>query len=147
MNEALDANMQTQRERRIHCSTECLNLSTAISHPSNQSPANQNTMKRCNLCLAEKIEIIKADKNKSLNKQTELVSKCRDENASYLRKFRQDKPPLLVFTSSHLYWHPQYFQDFPGRLQALSGLLALFSTFLSGLLALFSTFLSGLLAH
>ena len=108
---------------------------TANKNTMKKATTNQNTMKRCNLCLAEKIKIIKADKNKSLNKQTKLVSKCRDENASYLRKFRQVEPPLLVFTSSHLYWHPQYFQDFPGRLQALSGLLALFSTFLSGLLA------------
>ena len=33
----------------------------------------QNTTKRCNLCLAEKVEIISADKVRSLNKKTELT--------------------------------------------------------------------------
>ena len=52
-----------------------------------KAAAYQNTTKRCNLCLAEKIAIIKADKKTSLNKRTELVSKCRHENAFYLHNF------------------------------------------------------------
>ena len=36
-----------------------------------KAAAYQNTTKRCNLCLAEKVAIIKADKNRSLNKRTE----------------------------------------------------------------------------
>ena len=36
-----------------------------------------NISKRCNLCLAEKLEIAWADKTRSLNKRSELVSKCR----------------------------------------------------------------------
>ena len=52
-----------------------------------KATAYQNITKRCNLCLAEKIAIIKADKKTSLNKRTELVSKCRHENAFYLRNF------------------------------------------------------------
>ena len=33
--------------------------------------------KRCNLCLEEKLSILKADKRTLLNKRSELVSKCR----------------------------------------------------------------------
>ena len=52
-----------------------------------KAAAYQTTTNRCNLCPAEKIPIIKADKNKSLRKQTELVSKSRQENAFYLHNF------------------------------------------------------------
>ena len=44
----------------------------------------QNTTGRCNLCIAEKLAIIRADKKTSLNKRSELVSKCRHENRYYL---------------------------------------------------------------
>ena len=37
--------------------------------------AYNNISKRCNLCLTEKLHIIKADKASSLNKITELISK------------------------------------------------------------------------
>ena len=46
-----------------------------------------NVTKRCNLCLAEKLAIIKSDKSRSLNKRTELISKCRHENKFYLKHF------------------------------------------------------------
>ena len=46
-----------------------------------------NISKRCNLCLAEKLEIARADKTRSLNKRSELVSKCRHENKFYLCNF------------------------------------------------------------
>ena len=52
----------------------------------------QNTTKRCNLCLAEKVEIILADKVRSLNKKTELISKCRHENKFYLSNFQPPVP-------------------------------------------------------
>ena len=56
-----------------------------------RATAYQNTTRMCNLCLAEKLEIIKADKKRSLNKRTELVSKCRHENRFYLGNF----PPAV----------------------------------------------------
>ena len=56
-----------------------------------RATAYQNTTRMCNLCLAEKLEIIKADKKRSLNKRTELVSKCRHENRFYLCNF----PPAV----------------------------------------------------
>ena len=46
-----------------------------------------NISKRCNLCLAEKLEIAWAIKTRSLNKRSELVSKCRHENKFYLCNF------------------------------------------------------------
>ena len=52
-----------------------------------KATAYKNTTGKCNLCVAEKVAIIKADKTKSLNKRTELVSKCRHENRFYLNKF------------------------------------------------------------
>ena len=51
----------------------------------------QNTTKRCNLCLAEKLEIIMANKERSLNRRSELISKCRHENQFYLSGFQ---PPV-----------------------------------------------------
>ena len=61
-----------------------------------RATAYQNTTRMCNLCLAEKLEIIKADKKRSLNKRTELVSKCRHENRFYLCNF----PPAVPWTGS-----------------------------------------------
>ena len=51
----------------------------------------QNTTGRCNLCVAEKLAIMRADKKTSLNKRSELVSKCRHENRYYLCNF---PPPI-----------------------------------------------------
>ena len=38
---------------------------------------------RCNLCLAEKICILRSTSNSLLNKRSELISKCRHENKFY----------------------------------------------------------------
>ena len=45
-----------------------------------QATEYANTTKRCNLCMAKKVDIISADKDRSLNKRAELISKCRHEN-------------------------------------------------------------------
>jgi len=44
-----------------------------------------NSSKRGDLCLAEKLHIIKRSDSNLLNKQSELVSKCRHENKFYLK--------------------------------------------------------------
>ena len=41
--------------------------------------AYNNISKRCNLCLTEKLYIIKVNKASNLNKRAELISKCRHE--------------------------------------------------------------------
>ena len=46
-----------------------------------------NASKRCNLCLTEKFRIITANKSTSLNKRTELVSKCRHASKYLLSNF------------------------------------------------------------
>ena len=46
--------------------------------------------KQCNLCLAEKLCILKADKQSLLNKSSELLSKCRHRNKFYASNY---KPP------------------------------------------------------
>ena len=46
--------------------------------------AYNNISKRCNLCLTEKLHIIKADKACNLNRRNELISKCRHENKYFL---------------------------------------------------------------
>ena len=51
----------------------------------------QNGSKRCSLCLMEKFYIINADNNTSLNKRSELVSKCRHENKFYLSNFKASR--------------------------------------------------------
>ena len=38
-----------------------------------------NASKRCNLCTAEKLHILTADKSNTLNRRNELVSKCRHD--------------------------------------------------------------------
>jgi len=45
-------------------------------------------MKRCNLCLTEKLIIIQADPQTLLNKRTELISKCRHQNKYLLKNFK-----------------------------------------------------------
>ena len=45
----------------------------------------QNTIKRCDLYLAEKLEIIKATKERSLNRRSKLISQCRHENKLRVR--------------------------------------------------------------
>ena len=44
-----------------------------------RAAAHTNKSKRCNLCLAEKLAIIRTDKSQFLNKRSEPVSKCRHE--------------------------------------------------------------------
>ena len=45
-------------------------------------------MRRCDLCLTEKIVIIQADPKTLLNKRTELISKCRHRNKFYVKNIR-----------------------------------------------------------
>ena len=52
------------------------------------APAYTNTSKRCALCLEEKMAIITyPDKEKFLNKRSELISKCRQENKFLLKYY------------------------------------------------------------
>ena len=54
-----------------------------------QIPAYSNVSKKCNLCLREKLEIIKYEnKEELLNKNNELISKCRHENKYLLKNFK-----------------------------------------------------------
>ena len=72
-----------------------------------RATAYQNTTRMCNLCLVEKLEIIKADKKRSLNKRTELFSKCRHENRFYLCNF----PPAVPWTGSPTFFRFSRFSD------------------------------------
>ena len=47
-----------------------------------------NGSKRCNLCLTEKLCILKADRSSLLNKRSELISKCRHENKFYIMNYK-----------------------------------------------------------
>ena len=46
-----------------------------------------NTTSHCCLCLTEKLSIMEANKETTLNCRTELVSKCRHQNKFYLLRF------------------------------------------------------------
>ena len=48
--------------------------------------------KRCDLCLTEKLYIIKADTRHLLNKRNELISKCRHKNKYLLLNLKQHAP-------------------------------------------------------
>lgn len=56
-----------------------------------RAAAYNSCTQRCNLCQAEKLAIISSDKARSLNKRSELVSKCRHANKFLLQNF---PPPL-----------------------------------------------------
>ena len=96
-----NSHQQSMRDRKYQHSTALSKHVWALKDNSNKfsikwsihrkATTYQNTTRRCNLCLAEKLAIIKADKSQSLNKRTELVSKCRHENRYYLCNF---PPPL-----------------------------------------------------
>ena len=43
---------------------------------------------RCNMCLEEKIAILKSDKETTLNKRSEILSKCRRKNKFILCNFK-----------------------------------------------------------
>ena len=45
-----------------------------------KAKAYSNITKRCSPCLEEKARIITADRRSSLNKRSELISKCRHQN-------------------------------------------------------------------
>ena len=65
-----------------------------------RATAYQNTTRMCNLCLAEKLEIIKADKKRSLNKRTELVSNVDTRTAStsvISRRLCHERFPYVLF--------------------------------------------------
>ena len=50
--------------------------------------AYRNGSKRCNLCLEEKLCILKSNETQTLNKRSEIISKCRHENKFYLKNFK-----------------------------------------------------------
>ena len=46
--------------------------------------------KLCNLCLSEKLCIIKAHSSNLLNKRDEMISKCRHENKFYIKNYKNE---------------------------------------------------------
>ena len=57
--------------------------------------------KRCNLCLEEKLMILKADKRNSLNKRAEIISKCRHKNRFYVKSFCRRKNAVTSSLSTY----------------------------------------------
>ena len=53
-----------------------------------RSTSYRSVAKNCNLCLQEKLQILKRDKNKLLNKRCELFSKCRHRKRFVAGKFK-----------------------------------------------------------
>ena len=50
-----------------------------------------NKARRCNLCLEEKLQILKADKRTLLNKRSELFSKCRHQTQCCTKHINRKK--------------------------------------------------------
>ena len=67
-----------RRERR-----SCIEWSIA-----DRAPPYHCKSKRCNLCLAEKLTILRADQTLTLNSRLELVSKCRHRYKFKLKNFK-----------------------------------------------------------
>ena len=100
-----------------------------------KAAAYRNTTRRCNLCIAEKLEIMKADKDRSLNRRSELVSKCQDENQFYL--CHSPPPPprdsmTVAFPSVSRFWFHRCLLSSGASLRSP----ILISTFLIGYLPL-----------
>lgn len=49
------------------------------------APAYRCGGKRCNLCLSEKLTILRGDTTKMLNKRSEIIGKCRHKNKYKLK--------------------------------------------------------------
>ena len=54
-----------------------------------QTPSYRSGAKNCDLCLQEKLHILKGDKTKLLNKRCELFSKCRHRKRFLAAKFER----------------------------------------------------------
>ena len=67
---------------QLHDKKQDFNIKWSII--SRARPYN-NISKRCDLCLTEKLMIIKHSNDNLLNKRSELISKCRHENKFYLK--------------------------------------------------------------
>ena len=52
-----------------------------------KAPAYSRLSKQCDLCLTEKLMILSADKSVSLNKRSEIISKCQHQNKFFPSKF------------------------------------------------------------
>ena len=74
------------------------NLSWAIL---GHAAAYRSGSKQCNLCLEEKLHLVKSDKEIILNKRTELVSKCRHENKFYANNQSRAKQKGTRHQHSH----------------------------------------------
>ena len=59
----------------------------------NKAPAYSPAWKSCPLCLAEKLCIITADKDRTLNRRSELVSTCRRRRKYLLALFANTADP------------------------------------------------------
>ena len=87
---------QSIRHRKYESSTELSkhvwaltanNQPYSIEWKVHRRAAAYNKTKRCNLCLAEKLAIFRADNSTTLNKRSELVSKYRHHSKFYLSSF------------------------------------------------------------
>ena len=67
---------------------------------SSSASAYKNISKGCNLCLTEKLHIIKAGKENNLNKRTELISKSRHEN-KYLLMNTDRRSQLIHYLNNY----------------------------------------------
>ena len=65
------------------------NFDTGWSIINPAAPYN-NSSKKCNLCLTEKLCILKADKVTLLNKRCELISECWHENKYYMMNYKNE---------------------------------------------------------
>ena len=72
-----------QRDKNTDFSIKWSIVTRASSYRGNPS--------RCNLCLAEKLCILSADRSTLLNKRSELITKCRNENKFYAANQKQDR--------------------------------------------------------
>ena len=52
-----------------------------------QCPSYNPAIKKCMLCLSEKVEILEYKGDNILNKRSELISKCRHRNKFMIRQF------------------------------------------------------------
>ena len=57
-----------------------------------QAPTYEKGSLLCQLCLAEKTQILMAEKENLLNQRNEILNPCRHRKKLLLEEFKRDKP-------------------------------------------------------
>ena len=73
-------------------------VSTKLNKYNKKSISYTGGSKRCNLCLEEKLSILKEKDNCLLNKRSEIVSACQHKNKFQVKNLNKQRHAILMTT-------------------------------------------------